>query len=180
MAGCTEGEAGLGPATSAARRRFEAQVFEAQVSRTSFSGIRGTRSGPSVPASGSVGDRRAKNRLNEGEDSGEPSRAREACGLSWNFSGRPWPSFGEAWVLKLNAGIAHGRPRASSAGWQRRAERGSARAVGEAPRNASLEQHERSSRAPKNRQRFLSAICCLFRVKIKNGPKSPHGQRRCT
>ena len=82
-------------------------MFEAQVSRTSFSGIRGTRSGPSVPASGSVGDRRAKNRLNEGEDSGEPSRAREACGLSWNFSGRPWPSFGEAWVLKLNAGIAH-------------------------------------------------------------------------
>ena len=73
--------------------------------------MRGTRSGPSVPASGSVGDRRAKNRLNEGEDSGEPSRAREACGLSWNFSGRPWPSFGEAWVLKLNAGIAHGRPR---------------------------------------------------------------------
>ena len=110
MAGCTEGEAGLGPATSAAGRRFEAQVFEAKVSRTSFSGMRGTRSGPSVPASGSVGDRRAKNRLNEGEDSGEPSRAREACGLSWNFSGRPWPSFGEAWVLKLNAGIAHGRP----------------------------------------------------------------------
>ena len=85
-------------------------MFEAKVSRTSFSGMRGTRSGPSVPASGSVGDRRAKNRLNEGEDSGEPSRAREACGLSWNFSGRPWPSFGEAWVLKLNAGIAHGRP----------------------------------------------------------------------
>ena len=89
-------------------------MFEAQVSRTSFSGIRGTRSGPSVPASGSVGDRRAKNRLNEGEDSGEPSRAREACGLSWNFSGRPWPSFGEAWVLKLNAGIAHGRPAAAA------------------------------------------------------------------
>ena len=86
-------------------------MFEAKVSRTSFSGMRGTRSGPSVPASGSVGDRRAKNRLNEGEDSGEPSRAREACGLSWNFSGRPWPSFGEAWVLKLNAGITHGRLR---------------------------------------------------------------------
>ena len=76
--------------------------------------MRGTRSGPSVPASGSVGDRRAKNRLNEGEDSGEPSRAREACGLSWNFSGRPWPSFGEAWVLKLNAGIAQ-RPSAAAA-----------------------------------------------------------------
>ena len=56
-----------------------------------------------------MGDRRAKNLLNEGEDSGEPSRAREACGLSWNSSGRPRPSFGEAWVLKLNAGIAHGR-----------------------------------------------------------------------
>ena len=110
-------------------------MFETQV-RTSFSGMRGTRSGPSLPGSGSVGDRRAKNRLNEGEDSGEPSRAREACGLSWNFSGRPWPSFGEAWVLKLNAGIAHG-VRGSSAGWQRRAERGSARAAGEAPRNVS-------------------------------------------
>ena len=92
---------------------FEAQVFKRRL-RTSFSGMRGTRSGPSLPGSGSVGDRRAKNRLNEGEDSGEPSRAREACGLSWNFSGRPWPSFGEAWVLKLNAGIAHG-PSAAAA-----------------------------------------------------------------
>ena len=145
----------LGPATSAARRRFEAQVFEAQVSITSFSGIRGTRSGPSVPASGSVGDRRAKNRLNEGEDSGEPSRAREACGLSWNFSGRPWPSFGEAWVLKLNAGIAQARPRHQRAGRQRRAERGSARASGEAPRNA----YSLASRR-ENRQSF----CRLFVV----------------
>ena len=97
--------------------------------------MRGTRSGPSVPASGSVGDRRAKNRLNEGEDSGEPSRAREACGLSWNFSGRPWPSFGEAWVLKWTAGIAHGRLRqqrgtARAATAHERAERGSARQPG--------------------------------------------------
>ena len=112
-------------------------MFEAQVSRTSFSGIRGTRSGPSVPASGSVGDRRAKNRLNEGEDSGEPSRAREACGLSWNFSGRPWPSFGEAWVLKLNAGIAHGPSAAAARDGSHEPSADLARASGEAPRNAS-------------------------------------------
>ena len=78
---------------------------------TSFSGMSGTCSGPSVPGTGSVGERRAKNLLSEGDDSGEPSSAREACGLSWNSSGRPRPSFGEAWVLKLNAGIAHGRLR---------------------------------------------------------------------
>ena len=115
---------------------FEAQVFKRRL-RTSFSGMRGTRSGPSLPGSGSVGDRRAKNRLNEGEDSGEPSRAREACGLSWNFSGRPWPSFGEAWVLKLNAGIAHGPSAAAARDGSDEPSADLARASGEAPRNAS-------------------------------------------
>ena len=134
---------------------FEAQVFKRRL-RTSFSGMRGTRSGPSLPGSGSVGDRRAKNRLNEGEDSGEPSRAREACGLSWNFSGRPWPSFGEAWVLKLNAGIAHGPSAAAARDGTAAARRTNepsadlARASGEAPRNASA-----GGWSLKNRERFL-------------------------
>ena len=117
--------------------------------------MRGTRSGPSVPASGSVGDRRAKNRLNEGEDSGEPSRAREACGLSWNFSGRPWPSFGEAWVLKLNAGIAHG-VRGSSAGWQRRAERGSGARI----RGGTTERFGTRRLEFEKSGEVLAAICC--------------------